>query len=310
MEHVMKERFEGDNRHNLIDALKRQAFVGGDAAIAEAMAEQGDLVEFKKLDKLIVQDAEDTDIYLLLAGTVSIVLKGNEYVSRDAGQHVGEMAAIEPTLKRSATVVANETVVALRLSSAKFMTIGTSYPQIWLPMARELSRRLYQRNILVQPPNEFPKLFIISSSEAMPVAKELRAQLEPHVFSTIWSDGVFFAGGYPLEALEKAVSESDFAVAIAQADDVIRSRSKVQPTLRDNVLFELGLFMGKLTRHRAILVHPRVSKLKLPSDLHGLTLLSYALGTPADLTDRLKPVAEEIMKIVKLYGVRTLLKSP
>jgi predicted nucleotide-binding protein len=134
--------------------------------------------------------------------------------------------------------------------------------------------------------------------------------LEPHVFSTIWSDGVFFAGGYPLEALEKAVSESDFAVAIAQADDVIRSRSKMQPTLRDNVLFELGLFMGKLTRHRAILVHPRVSKLKLPSDLHGLTLLSYALGTPADLTDRLNPVAEEIVKIVKLYGVRTLLKSP
>jgi predicted nucleotide-binding protein len=309
MDHVMKERFEGDNRHNLIDALKRQAFVGGDAAIAEAMAEQGELVEFKKLDKLIVQDAEDTAIYLLLAGTASIVLKGNEYVSRVAGQHVGEMAAIEPTLKRSATVVANETVVALKLSSAKFMAIGTTYPQIWLPMARELSRRLYQRNILVQPPNEFPKLFIISSSEAMPVATEMRAQLEPHVFSTIWSDGVFFAGGYPLEALEKAVSESDFAVAIAQADDVIRSRSKIQPTLRDNVLFELGLFMGKLTRHRAILVHPRVPKLKLPSDLHGLTLLSYAQGTPADLTDRLKPVAEEILKIVKLYGVRTLLKN-
>jgi hypothetical protein len=27
------------------------------------------------------------------------------------------------------------------------------------------------------------------------------------------------------------------------------------------------------------------------------------------LTDRLKPVAEEILKIVKLYGVRTLLKN-
>ena len=302
----MKERFEGKNRSNLIDALKRQEFVGGDAAIAEAMAEQGELVEFAKTDRLIVEDAEDNDIYLLLAGSVSIVIKGNEYTTRNAGKHVGEMAAIEPTLKRSATVVANDKVVALKLTSATFMALGNSYPQIWLPMARELSRRLHQRNILIQPPNEFPKLFIISSTEALPVAKELRAQLEHDVFSTVWTDGVFFAGGYPLEALEKAVGESDFAVAIAQPDDVVRSRKKMQPTLRDNVLFELGLFMGKLTRHRAILIHPRVPSLKIPSDLHGLTLLSYAPGSPADLSDRLKPVSEDIRKIVKNHGVRTL----
>lgn len=300
----MKERFEGDNRHNLIDALKRQEFVSGDGAIAEAMALQGELVEFQKLDRLIVQDAEDNDIYLLLAGSVSIVIKGIEYRSRYAGEHVGEMAAIEPTLKRSATVVANETVVALKLSSSTFMTIGKTYPQIWLPMSRELSRRLHQRNAMIQPPNEFPKLFIISSSEAIAVAEELRRQLEHDVFSTVWNNGVFFAGGYPLEALEKAVSESDFAIAIAQPDDVIRSRKKMQPTLRDNVLFELGLFMGKLTRHRAILIHPKVRNLKIPSDLHGLTLLSYPPDSPPDLADRLKPACDDIRKIVKLHGVR------
>jgi CRP/FNR family transcriptional regulator, cyclic AMP receptor protein len=300
----MKERFEGHNRPNLIDALKRQAFVAGDEAIAEAMAQHGELVEFQKQDKLITEEAEDADIYLLLAGSVSIVIKGVEYTSRLAGQHVGEMAAIEPTLKRSATVVANDKVVALKLSSPTFMAIGNTFPQIWLPMARELSRRLYQRNSMIQPPNEFPKLFIISSSEALPVANELRAQLEHDVFSTVWTDGVFFAGGYPLEALERAVGESDFAVAIAQPDDVVRSRKKMQPTLRDNVLFELGLFMGKLTRHRAILIHPKVRNIKIPSDLHGLTLLSYPPDSPPDLADRLKPACDEIRKIVKLHGVR------
>jgi CRP/FNR family transcriptional regulator, cyclic AMP receptor protein len=300
----VKERFEGHNKQNLIDTLKRQEFVASDVALAEAMAQQGEVVEFQKLDKLIVEDAEDNDIFLLLTGSVSIVIKGIEYRSRIAGQHVGEMAAIEPTLKRSATVVANETVVALKLSSQTFMAIGNSFPQIWLPIARELSRRLFQRNSMIQAPNESPKLFIISSSEALPVANELRAQLEPDVFSRVWTDGVFFAGGYPLEALEKAVGESDFAMAIAQPDDVVRSRMKMQPTLRDNVLFELGLFMGKLTRHRAILIHPRVHNLRLPSDLHGLTLLSYLPGTPADLTDRLTPVCDEIRKIVKLHGVR------
>lgn len=302
----MKERFEDENRANLIDALNRQEFVGGDSTIAESMAKEGQLIEFQKGDRLITEGGEDNDIYLLVAGSVSIVIKGNEYRTRTAGQHVGEMATIEPAQKRSATVVANDKVVALKMTNATFMALGKAYPQIWLPIARELSRRLYQRNELIKPPNEYPKLFIISSAEALSVAREVQAQLERDVFSTVWPDGVFFAGGYPLEALEKAVGESDFAVAIAQPDDVVTSKGTTLPTLRDNVLFELGLFMGKLMRHRAILVHPRTPDLKLPSDLHGLTLLSYAPGTPGELPARLGPACNEIRKIVKNHGVRTL----
>jgi CRP/FNR family transcriptional regulator, cyclic AMP receptor protein len=93
---------------------------------------------------------------------------------------------------------------------------------------------------------------------ALDVAREVQAQLEHDVFSTVWNEGVFFAGGYSLEALEKAVSEADFAIAIAQADDLVETRGNEFPTLRDNVLFELGLFMGKLTRHRAVLGFPVV----------------------------------------------------
>ena len=302
----MKERFEGDNQANLIDALRRQEFVSGDTAIAEAMADQGKLQEFQKGEKIITEGGEDNDIYLIVAGSVSIVIKGNEYRPRNAGQHVGEMAAIEPSQKRSANVIAQDTVVALKLTNAQFMSLGRTYPQIWLPIARELSRRLYQRNDLIAAPNEYAKLFIISSAEALPIAREVQTQLERDVFSTVWPDGVFFAGGYTLEALEKAVSESDFAVAIAQPDDVIESRGSKQPTLRDNVLFELGLFMGKLSRHRAILIHPRVPNLKLPSDLQGLTLLSYTPGPDTELPARLGPPCNEIRKIVKNYGVRTI----
>jgi len=234
------------------------------------------------------------------------VVKGNEIATRKAGQHVGEMAAIEPAQKRSATVVAHDTLVALKVKSADFSSIGKDYPQIWLPIARELSRRLLQRNDLISPPNEYPKLFIISSAEALTIAREIQAQLEHDVFSTVWSQGVFFAGGYPLEALEKAVSESDFAVAIAQPDDIVETRGEKHATLRDNVLFELGLFMGKLTRHRAILVHPRVAGLKLPSDLHGLTLASFAQGQPNELPARLGPACNQIRKLIKDLGVRTL----
>lgn len=263
-------------------------------------------MEYQKGDKLITEGGEDNDIYLLLTGSVAVVIKGNDINTRKAGQHVGEMAAIEPSLKRSATIVAHDTVVALKVKSADFSSIGKDYPQIWLPMARELSRRLLQRNDLIPPPNEYPKLFIISSTEALEVAHEIQSQLQHDVFSAVWDQGVFFAGGYPLEALEKAVSESDFAVAIAQPDDIVETRGTRYSTLRDNVLFELGIFMGRLTRHRAILVHPRVTGLKLPSDVHGLTLVSYDPGKPGELAARLGPACHEIRKLVKNLGVRTL----
>jgi CRP/FNR family transcriptional regulator, cyclic AMP receptor protein len=305
----MKERFQGNGHQNLVDALKRQEFVGGDSKLAEAFAARGELLEFVKGSKIITQGGEDNDIYLLLAGSVSIVIKGNEYTTRTAGQHIGEMAAIEPAQRRSADVVAHDTVVALKLNNADFMSLGREHPQIWLPLARELARRLYQRNELIPPPNEFAKLFIISSTEALEVAKAIRDSLEHDVFSTIWNEGVFFAGGYSLESLEKAVSESDFAVAIAQPDDIVETRGSRAPTLRDNVLFELGLFMGKLGRHRALLIHPEITGLKLPSDLQGLTLLRYAAGSTHDLTTRLKPACDDIRKIVKTLGVRTLLSK-
>jgi predicted nucleotide-binding protein len=138
------------------------------------------------------------------------------------------------------------------------------------------------------------------------VAHEIQAQLEHDVLSTVWTDGLFLAGGYPLEILEKAVNDSDFAVAVAQPDDIVETRGARVPTLRDNVLFELGLFMGRLTRYRTILVHPRASGLNLPSDLQGLTLVSYQDGPPGELPARLGPACHQIRKIVKSLGVRIL----
>jgi CRP/FNR family cyclic AMP-dependent transcriptional regulator len=302
----MKERFENDGQQNLVTGLKRQEFVGGNESLAKAIIKRGELVEYQKGAKIITEGGEDNDVYFLVSGSVSILVKGNEVATRKAGQHVGEMAAIEPSQKRSATVLALETVVALKLKSVDFGTVGEEFPQIWLPIAQELSRRLFQRNDLIPPPNEYPKLFIISSVEALTVAHEIQTQLHHTVFSTVWDQGVFFAGGYPLEALEKAVTESDFAVAIAQPDDIVESRETRQATLRDNVLFELGIFLGRLTRHRAILVHPKVRDLKLPSDLQGLTLVSYEIGKPDELAGRLGPACHQIRQLVKNLGVRTL----
>lgn len=69
--------------------------MAGDAKLADALIKYGNLVEYKKGGKLITEGGEDNDIYSLLAGAVAVVVKGNEIAIRKAGQHVGEMGAIE-----------------------------------------------------------------------------------------------------------------------------------------------------------------------------------------------------------------------
>lgn len=300
----MKERFEGQNRQHLVAAMQRQEFSFGQVEIAEAFIEKGTLIELPVSATLISQHASDNDIFFLISGVVGIIVNGAQIATRKAGNHVGEMSAIEPSLPRSSTVTVLEKVVALKISSVAFMALAEKFPKILLPISKELARRLYQRNSQILVPNEAPKLFIISSSEAKKTADALRDGLEQNVFSTVWDEGVFFAGGYALEALEKQVAESDFAVAIAEPDDIVESRGVTSPTVRDNVLFELGLFMGKLTRYRAILVHPKVKNLKLPSDLQGLTVIQYDPGDDSTLHARIKPVCDDVRELVTRLGVR------
>lgn len=44
---------------------------------------------------------------------------------------------------------------------------------------------------------------------------------------------------------------------------------------RDNVIFEIGLFMGHLGRSRTFILHQANAKLKIPSDLSGVTTAMY-----------------------------------
>jgi predicted nucleotide-binding protein len=301
----MLEKFQGANAHQLTAALLRQEFVGGNTKIAEMLIQNGTLEEYTMGSAIITQGARDNDIFLLVAGSVTIVVNGHERAIRNSGQHVGEMAAIEPAQARSATVIAREPVVALRVSSALFFDVGKRFGEIWLPIAKELARRLFQRNADIPVPNTSPKVFIISSAEAHNVAEEIQHALQHSHLPRIWSQGVFFAGEYPLEDLEKAVAESDFAIAIAHPDDILESRGVEQRVMRDNVLFELGLFMGRLSRHRAILVMPKINDLKLPSDVTGLTVLKYSAEPTIPLAQRLGPVCLDIKKIIEKYGIRT-----
>ena len=114
-----------------------------------------------------------------------------------------------------------------------------------------------------------------SSYEGIAVAEALQARLDEVAEVTLWTQGIFDPGANFLEALIKTLDTTDFAILVMTPDDVILSGDEVSLAPRDNVLFELGLFMGRLGRERCFFVHERDLKLKIPSDLLGISAVKY-----------------------------------
>ena len=226
----------------------------------------------KQDEVLIEQNGSDNDIYLIFVGTVNIVVNGRIVGRRGPGDSVGEMAAIEPTQRRSASVIAVEETLVAVIAEPDLAEIAGRHPQIYRSIAKELARRLVQRNALVSAARDRVRVFIISSAEALPVARIVQNAFAHDAFTPIvWTDDVFKVSNYTLQTLEDALNDCDFAIAIAHSDDMTECRGKEWPAPRDNVIFELGLFMGRHGKERAVLMEPRDDGVKLPSDLAGIT---------------------------------------
>lgn len=299
-------RFEGEMGERRIAAVvERTVLAGGDVALAAEIARSGTLVRIESGVKLITAGDGDSDLYIILSGVVGIDVKGSRVNHRKAGDHVGEIAAADPSQARSADVVGVEPGVALQLPEATLTPLTEQYPPIWRRLFIEANQRLVQRNALVRSANERPNVFIICSIEALPIAQALQAALShDEMIVTLWTNGVFRASEYPLQSLTAAVNASDFAIAVIHGDDVVRSRGKKRLAPRDNVTFELGLFMGQLGQERSVLVEPRGEEIKLASDLRGLTTLTYRTGEPDLLDTLLAPTAYELRKHINRIGVR------
>lgn len=114
-------------------------------------------------------------------------------------------------------------------------------------------------------------LFIGSSSEQLPIVYAVQSCLQYDAFPIPWVQGVFGPSQYPLEALEDAMDRADFAILICCPEDKTSMRDTEYATVRDNVIFELGMALGKLGRKRTFLISPKNVRIHLPSDLNGIS---------------------------------------
>jgi hypothetical protein len=151
-----------------------------------------------------------------------------------------------------------------------------------------------------------PSLFIGSSVEGLSIARKLQIGLEYDCEVTIWNQGVFGLGQGTLESLVRMLDRFDFAILVLTPDDLVhsRDRSAVQAP-RDNVLFELGLFMGGLGRDRTFVLHDRTAPIKIPSDLAGVTTLTFAPHSSGNLDAALGSVTARVADVVSHLGRRT-----
>ena len=87
-------------------------------------------------------------------------------------------------------------------------------------------------------------------------------------------------------------------------DDEVVSRNEKSDAPRDNVIFELGLFIGALSHKRTFMIMPREYDIKIPTDLLGLTLLSYKSGDFSDLAALVAPACNQLRNTINKIGVK------
>lgn len=150
-----------------------------------------------------------------------------------------------------------------------------------------------------------PQVFIGSSGEGRDVASRLAMHLESDgsIEATVWNQSVFQPGNHVLDDLIHQASAMDFAVLVLGPDDSVDSRDTKWQAPRDNVVFELGLFIGALGKNRTYMVQPDAIPLKLPTDLSGITQARYPANR-ADLSSALNGAGVQLRDRINDLGTR------
>ncbi|MGY6771285.1 TIR domain-containing protein [Komagataeibacter sp. NFXK3] len=150
-----------------------------------------------------------------------------------------------------------------------------------------------------------PRMFIASSADHLDLAYATQEGLEHDVEATVWNQGVFTLSRSTMSTLLDVLDESDFGLFIFAPSDVSAIKKVEKQTVRDNVIFELGLFIGRLGAERCFIIMPRgIDDLHLPTDLLGVTTASFEPSRQdGNLVAALGPACSRIRASLKRLGL-------
>jgi Predicted nucleotide-binding protein containing TIR-like domain len=149
--------------------------------------------------------------------------------------------------------------------------------------------------VFTVPDEHIPKkVFIGSSSEGENEARIIQKGLARRLATIVWPQNFFELSEATLETLVDKAHSFTHAILVLTPDDMVIKRADEVPAARDNVLFELGLFMGALGRKRTFIVAE--SSVRLPSDLWGITTARFERGRGIGIEDNMGPVVTTLMQ--------------
>lgn len=109
--------------------------------LLEVFRDSDDLVEFPAGSEIITEGMEGGHMYVVMAGEVSISLRGRVVARAKAGDIVGEMALINAEI-RSATVTAETDCVVAVIDRASFESMLKHVPEFNVHVMNVLADRL------------------------------------------------------------------------------------------------------------------------------------------------------------------------
>lgn len=190
----------------------------------------------------------------------------------------------------------HETMVILPL---KITVLGHKYFDDYVSKNEENNNLELEKGLKME--KEMPKVFIGSSSEGKKIAYSIQKNLADVCHPTVWDQGIFKLSTGILNSLFQSLDKFDFAVFVFSPDDISTIRGNIENTVRDNIIFEVGLFMGRLGSERVFFVKPKTSKLHLPTDLLSITYGDFD-DTRSDLGPALAPFCHDVGEIITELG--------
>lgn len=153
--------------------------------------------------------------------------------------------------------------------------------------------------------NAKPRLtaFIGSSSESQGIAEAILENLEGKVEITCWYHDFYKPTSSVFDDLLEQIGGFDFGIFIFAPDDVVEIRQHSAGSVRDNVLFELGLFLGILGKERVFIVaHPDFHGMRVPTDLHGRNFVPFHNREDGNLVAALGTACRKLHDAMKDAG--------
>lgn len=134
------------------------------------------------------------------------------------------------------------------------------------------------------------KIFIGCSKHENPLAQDAKKMLEPEFEVSIWDDNLwetdtpaFSMNDNILQGLLRATLQFDFAIMLGTKDDKVDFKGIEVLQARDNVLFELGLFIGRMGFSNCAFIVEE--KLNIPTDLGGIVLNRFNKTEPSSFIE-------------------------